>query len=113
MRNTVAIMLARRGAEVVEADDGPSALGRIAQSGTSSFDLLVTDISMPRMDGPELFARLEQQIPALRVIFMSGYAREAVMQKFPLPAGCGYLVKPFTPSALIQTAQALLAGEPV
>jgi CheY-like chemotaxis protein len=71
IRRPMARFLSRRGAEVTEAGDGVQALERLA-----GFDphVILADLRMPRMDGAELYARLQQERPVLaeRVLFLSG-----------------------------------------
>src|SRR5262249_36234663 len=66
-------------------------------------DLLLTDVTMPRMKGPELAARMLELRPETRVVYMSGYNDEAI-------AGTGKicLQKPFSPVTLAQTLPAVL-----
>ncbi len=78
-------------------------------------ELLVTDVVMPGMTGPELAAELEKTQPELPVLFVSGYSEQVVIRR-GLTLGAGqearkeYLQKPFPPSALLQKAQRLLAA---
>ena len=85
--------LEREGYEVMSASDAAEAL-RIGEANEALFDLLVIDIVMPRMLGPELAERLRARQPGARVLFMSGRRREDCA----LPAGGGeqFLAKPFT-----------------
>jgi len=59
-------------------------------------DLLVTDIIMPRCGGPELFRRLHQRAPKLRVLYMSGYTNQSSAQQAEIDAGLPFVQKPFT-----------------
>lgn len=94
-------------------DDGARALqcGAAAKDG---LDLLITDVIMPRMTGPELADRLRAQHAGLRVLFISGYTEQAAGRQALLPdsrAGWGYLQKPFGPGALLEAVAHVL--EPV
>lgn len=60
-----------------------------------SVDLLVTDVVMPGMSGRELADRLKQSKPSLRVLFMSGYAANAIVEHGVLEAGLDFIAKPF------------------
>jgi CheY-like chemotaxis protein len=93
----VADMLRELGAAVIEADGPEQALERMArQNGT--IELLVTDVRMPGMSGPELARRLRAERPAIRVLFMSGWAGE---QEEGLERGAPLLTKPFRADDLL------------
>jgi len=66
--------------QVLIAEDGAAAL-RIAESNGAAVDLLLTDIVMPKIGGPELADRLQEVYPGLRVLFMSGYSEEVVSSR--------------------------------
>jgi len=95
--------------------DAPGAVEAVALLGHRGgpVDLLVTDVVMPGEGGPRLARRLAQAHPALRVLFMSGYASEA--GEYAVPAGAGFLPKPFTPEDLLAAVRRVLdapAGAP-
>ena len=73
-------------------------------------DLLLTDLVMPHMGGLELATRLRAGNPDLRVLFMSGYAGEALTQNGGLDLGSGFIEKPFSSSELAQQVRAILDG---
>jgi CheY-like chemotaxis protein len=66
----------------------------------SSIDLLLTDVVMPGASGPELTTRLVGERGALRVIYMSGYTEDAIVQHGVLKPGIAFLHKPFTSETL-------------
>jgi two-component system cell cycle sensor histidine kinase/response regulator CckA len=72
---------------------------------------MVTDVVMPRMNGRELVGRLSLERPGLRVLFVSGYAGEALDVRGGLEPGTEYLQKPFTPPALLDRVRELLTTE--
>lgn len=92
---------------VFEAADGFDAL-RILRSG--SIDLLVTDVKMPQLSGPEVVSRAWEFAPDLPVILMTGYS---VADEIPCEMLCRALLltKPFLPNALREAVSAALAGE--
>jgi CheY-like chemotaxis protein len=69
-------------------------------------DLLLLDVVLPEMSGPELAARLRQRHPLARVLYMSGYATESVAQH--LQAGTPHLKKPFQPAELLERIEEVL-----
>lgn len=70
IRRIVATHLARRGFTVAEAADGEEALGALA---VRRFDILVTDLQMPRLDGHGLLLRVQDEYPLMRRVVMTGY----------------------------------------
>jgi two-component system cell cycle response regulator CpdR len=91
MRQYLARALERSGYAVTAVEDGPEALDRLADH---RFDLLLTDIVMPGMDGIELARRAGERHPAMRVMFITGFA--AVTLEHPdMPADARVFSKPF------------------
>jgi len=106
VRAVVARELATQGYQVSEACDGEAALERLRQVG-EQFDLLITDLAMPRMDGRELAERSAQVRPALPVLFMSGHPDEAT-RRVLVEADRPYLQKPFTAEDLMSRVEEML-----
>jgi PAS domain S-box-containing protein len=107
MRSLTRQLLQEHGYTVVEADDGKSAL-EWAESHPQSIDLLLTDVVMRRMSGPELVERLHASRPTLKVVYMSGYTGELIAEREMLQRGITLLEKPFSRTALLNTIQATL-----
>ena len=100
--------LERAGHEVSEAGDGQAGLKQIAQS---SFDLVVTDIVMPTMEGVEFIFQVHREQPDLKVIAMSGGGRVAPKAYLDMARAAGavsVLAKPFTIEALLAAVDAAL-----
>ena len=95
------------GYHVLEAPDGPSAL-RLMENHQGPIDLLFTDVVMPGMSGRELAdeARLIQ--PSLRVLYTSGYTRNAIVHGGRLDQGVEMIMKPFTFEELAQKVRDML-----
>ena len=74
--------------------------------------LLVSDVVMPQMDGPALAARLRQQRPQLRVLFVSGYPANAIAASGAFAAGADFLQKPYTPESLAAQVRRVLDAAP-
>jgi CheY-like chemotaxis protein len=107
MRTLTRQLLEEHGYTVIEADDGKSALEWV-QSHPGPIDLLLTDVVMRRMSGPELVERLSASHPDLKVVFMSGYTGELIAERQVLKRGITLLEKPFTRTALLNTIHAAL-----
>ncbi len=73
---------------------------------------MVTDVVMPKMNGPELVKRLTVSRPDLRVLYMSGYADGAIQIHGVLEAGLPFLQKPFTPESLSRKVREAARGLP-
>jgi FixJ family two-component response regulator len=71
-------------------------------------DLLLTDVVMRRVSGPELGERLGSSHPALKVVYMSGYTGELIAEREVLKRGVTLLEKPFTRTALLNTIHTVL-----
>jgi CheY-like chemotaxis protein len=99
VRTLVRGILDRNGYKVLEASSGGDALV-LCEQHLGSIDLLLSDVVMPRMSGPELADRLRRLRPDLKVLLMSGYADRKVVGPAGLDNGFGFLQKPVTPDAL-------------
>ena len=101
--------LQQYGYRVIEAADGREAM-RLLEGNERSIHLVVTDVVMPGMDGPELARRAHRLRPGLPVLFMSGYTDDEIVRRGLLEAGQPFLQKPFTPEALGEQVAELLKG---
>jgi len=88
-------ILRELGYRVIEAPDGASAL-RLIEHGGQPISLLFTDVVMPRMSGNELAGAARKVQPSLKVLYTSGYTRDAIMRDGRLEEGVDLLAKPFT-----------------
>ena len=107
MRSLTRQLLQEHGYTVVEADDGKSALEWV-ESHPGPIDLLLTDVVMRRMSGPELVERLSASHPNLKVVYMSGYTGELIAEREVLKRGITLLEKPFARTALLNTIHTAL-----
>ena len=106
MRRLTRKMLEEHGYTVLEADDGNSALDALA-SDNAAIDLILTDVVMKGITGPELVLRLMDSHPGMKVVYMSGYTGELVTGQ-SLESGIRLLEKPFTRADLLKTIDAVL-----
>ena len=96
IRNLITRVLRRAGYRVLAAADALEAL-QIMEG--EDFDILLTDLMLPQMNGQELTRRVRERRPQVASIYMSGFAEEEI------DAGMPYLEKPFTPADLLQKLQ--------
>ena len=107
MRQLTRQMLQEHGYKVLEAEDGVAALEKLESSGMP-IDVVLTDVVMRGMSGPELARELVGRHPALKVVYMSGYTGELLTQNGDGMHGIAMLDKPFTRSTLLRTIHAAL-----
>ena len=111
IREISAQALRRRGYTVFEARNGEEAIDWASKSVVLA-DMLITDVVMPGMSGPNLAARLTQQMPNLHVLYMSGYTDDATEVHGAFWGGVPLLQKPFTPSQLAESVRMALDHNP-
>ena len=107
VRSLMTTLLARCGYRVLEAGSPQRALDIAARE--PGIDLVVSDVVLPGMTGPEMVARLLESHPALRVVYSSGYTERAVKGSDLVAGGAAFLPKPFTPDELARVVEATLA----
>jgi CheY-like chemotaxis protein len=108
VRDLAREILEASGYRVLVARHPPEALPIVATH-DETIHLMVTDVVMPTMSGPELAERIRGLRPNLHVLYMSGYADNAIVQHGVLEAGLAFLQKPFTPDALVRKVRDALA----
>ncbi|HLQ59905.1 MAG TPA: ATP-binding protein, partial [Gemmatimonadales bacterium] len=99
--------LEAQGYVVLAASDAAAAL-RVVERHGGTIHLLLTDVVMPGMSGRDLADRLTAQRPGIRVLYMSGYPGDAVVQHGTLPSGSAFLQKPFSPDGLARKVRDVL-----
>ena len=109
VRRLAADVLRAHGYDVIVADHGDEAIALVEARG-GDVDLLLTDVIMPRMGGREVASVLQQRVPGLGVLFMSGYTQTALVEDDGLESGLHFLAKPFTPAELLARVREVLAA---
>jgi len=107
VRRLTQSLLERLGYRVLAAPGGAEAL-EAAAGHRGEIDVLVTDVVMPQMSGPQVAEALEPLHPGIKVLYLSGYADDAVVRHGVLGAGKAFLQKPFTAAALAEKVRQVL-----
>jgi len=107
VRDVTVRSLRAAGYRVLLAGNGREAF-KIAAGETGRVHLLVTDVVMPELDGRAVADRLRLHFPDLRVLFVSGYAKDAIARHGVLDPEIEFLAKPFTPASLLARVRSLL-----
>ena len=112
VRSMVSKILQNKGYTVLEARHGNEAI-EICERYEGSIHLMVTDVVMPQMSGRELAERLAPVLPDMKVLYMSGYPDNTIVQHGVLEPGTAFLQKPFTLNALeLKVREVLDASRP-
>ena len=104
--------LTRAGYAVTPASDGEEGLAIFSEraaSGAPMFDLVLSDVVMPGMDGPAMVRKMREQMPVLRVLFMSGHAEEQLRRELDIEHA-QFLAKPFSVLQISAKVGQLLAA---
>jgi len=109
VRGLVCGLLSRAGYEVLGPSTPTEAL-KLADHHHGRIDLLLTDVVMPHLTGPELARHLALSHPTAKVLYMSGYTEEAIMHQGALDPGIAFLPKPLSPESLLSKVREVLDG---
>lgn len=105
VRIIAAKTLRRRGYKVIEAEDGDEAF-EILEDGEHDFDMMISDVVMPGMDGPTLLKKGRKMLGDARIVFISGYAEEEFSELLSEEPDVTFLPKPFTLAQLAEKVKA-------
>ena len=111
VRELVRDYLVASGYCLLEASDGAQAL-KVAATHPGPIHLLITDVVMPHLSGPELATKLGAERSNLKVLFISGYTDDTVFRHGVLEGGVAFLQKPFNLRALSQKIREVLTDDP-
>jgi len=109
VRKLAGRILADHGYLVIESEDVADAINRAA-SHDGPIHLVLTDVIMPGMKGPEAFAKIREHHPESRVLYMSGYTDNMIARQGVLNDGIQYIQKPFTINGLLEKCHQVLQG---
>jgi two-component system cell cycle sensor histidine kinase/response regulator CckA len=101
--------LRNKGYKVIEAESGEAAL-EVIRNVAEKIDLLITDVVMPRLDGPGLVREVREIRCDIKVIFISGYAEDAFRQRLDNDSGIDFLSKPFSLKQLAAKVKDVIGG---
>lgn len=111
VRGMISDSLSSFGYTVILAQDGADAI-RIARETEDEIDVIVTDVVMPRLNGPEVATRVRDAHPEARVVFMSGYAMDIIDNSTIASQDAVFLQKPFSPDQLAMVIRSALTRTP-
>jgi PAS domain S-box-containing protein len=100
-------ILRRQGYQVLPAQHGSEAL-LLSERHPQPIDLLLTDVVMPQMSGPELARKLAVARPEMKVLCMSGYTDDSIVRHGVLDSGVAFIQKPITPASLAKKVREVL-----
>jgi PAS domain S-box-containing protein len=102
--------LKRAGFEVTTVNDGPEAIDLLTRD--KGFDVVLLDMTMPRMNGAECFRLIAELQPDLPVVLTSGYSAQEAVGRFGSDGVAGFIQKPFMPAALVKTMHDAISQRP-
>jgi len=100
--------LTNKGYEILAAENGEHALRLIEENKEENFDMVVSDVVMPNMDGPAMAREIRVRYPDMPILFMSGYAEEQLRKSIDLD-NVAFLPKPFSVAQIAEAVGEILA----
>jgi CheY-like chemotaxis protein len=111
VRNMIVEVLSGLGYTLIEAEDGKEAI-ELFEKYHGKIHLLLTDVIMPKISGSELAQKITGKYPDVKVLYMSGYTEDAIIQHGVLKEGVKFLQKPVSSHTLAIAVRSLLDGAP-
>jgi len=109
VRRAIGEMLDMYGYNVLEAESGPEAI-EVCKECDEPIDLLLTDVTLPGMNGPAVAKEISQRQPGIRILLMSGFTDPGIVGE-GLADGLPFIEKPFTPETLARRIRQILDAE--
>ena len=110
VRRLAHAILKRQGYKVFVAENGPEALSILTTCG-DTMHLILTDVVMAEMNGKELFEKVTEKYPAVKVLYMSGYTDNVIAHHGVLERNVQFIQKPFTVEGLSVKVREVLDGD--
>jgi two-component system cell cycle sensor histidine kinase/response regulator CckA len=107
VRQVIVRILAGAGYDIEEASRGDAALDKF-EADPARYDMLLTDVMVPGMTGPQVVGAIRRQAPSIPVLLVSGYADDTLHSVDALGPGVHFMQKPFRPAALLAKVRAVL-----
>jgi PAS domain S-box-containing protein len=107
IRGLIKDMLQEFGYAVILAEDGEDALNKFREN-RDKIQLLLFDVTMPKKNGKEVYEEIKGMNPAIKAIFLSGYAADLIHRKGVLEEGLNFIVKPFAVNSLLDQVRLVL-----
>ncbi|MFZ3217471.1 MAG: PAS domain S-box protein [Candidatus Acidiferrales bacterium] len=111
VRDLVTQILQESGYQILCAPSGTEAM-HIAARHPGPIDMLITDVVMPEMSGPELVKRVQRERPETLVLYMSGYTDDVALGRQGLPENSAFISKPYTPQQFLRKVRETLDPNP-
>ena len=110
MRQMVSFTLSQAGFDVTEGGNGQEALDKIASSAGKRFDLIITDLNMPVMDGLQFIKKLRSQAQTkfTPVLMLTTESHDSLKAEGKAAGATGWIVKPFHPDQLLKVIEKVL-----
>jgi DNA-binding NtrC family response regulator len=107
LRKLTIVILEGIGYNVIESQSVEDAILK-AEARKTPIHLVLTDVVMPRMKGPEVFAKIAEHHPEAKVLYMSGYTDDIITRQGILPKGIQFIQKPFAVADLLEKIEQIL-----
>ena len=107
VRNLIRLILEKNGYTVLEAGNAEK-VTFLCKQHKGKINIMVSDVIMPKISGPQLFKKVAPLRPDMKVLYMSGYTDEAIVRHGVLEAGINFIQKPFTPDSIIRKIHEVL-----
>jgi CheY-like chemotaxis protein len=107
LRKLTSTILSHHGYRVIEAVDGQDAVAKFAEN-RESISLIILDGIMPKKNGREVYEEIRTMTPAIKAMFLSGYAEDVISKQGVLDPGINFMLKPVLPKALLNRVREVL-----